>query len=105
HARRALMLSPGDPDGYFSMTTIAHANMIVGDHAQALEWAERAQALNPRNNPTHWMLIAANAQLGRMTEARRRVDEFRAMVPEVTIASIIAGQPRKDPTRLAAVLE
>jgi TolB-like protein/Tfp pilus assembly protein PilF len=105
HARRALALSPGDPDGYFSMTTIAHANMILGDYAQALEWAERAQALNPRNNPTHWILIAANAQLGNMVEARRRVSEFRAMVPEVTISTIVAGQPRKDPTRLAALLE
>lgn len=105
HAQRALTLSPGDPDGYFSMTTIAHASMILGDYAKALEWAERAQALNPRNNPTHWMLIAANAHLGRMTEARRRVAEFRAMVPQVTIASIVAGQPGKDETRLAAVIE
>ncbi|HQZ12077.1 MAG TPA: winged helix-turn-helix domain-containing tetratricopeptide repeat protein [Devosia sp.] len=105
YARRALTLSPGDSDGYFSMTTISHANMILGDYAKALEWAERAQALNPRNNPTHWMLIAANAQLGRMTEARRRVAEFHAMVPQVTIASIVAGQPGKDPARLAAVIE
>lgn len=104
HAERALMLSPGDPDGYFSMTTIAHANLILGDYRQALEWAERSQALNPRNNPTHWMLIAANAHLDRMVEARRRVSEFRAMVPEVTIASIVAGQPRKDLVRLEALV-
>ena len=105
HAQRALTLSPGDPDGYFSMTTIAHASMVTGDYAAALAWAERSQALNPRNNPTHWMLIAANAQLGRMTEARRRVAEFRSMVPEVTVASIVAGQPGRDPARLAAVLD
>lgn len=105
HARRALMLSPGDPDGYFSMTTIAHANLILGDFPQAQEWAERSQALNPRNNPTYWVLIAANAHLGNMVEARRRVSELRALVPEVTIASILAGQPRKDPERLAALVE
>lgn len=105
HAQRALMLSPGDPDGYFSMTSLAHANMILGDFAVALAWAEQAQALNPRNNPTHWMLIAANAHLGRLPEARRRVAEFRAMVPEVTIATITSGQPGKDDTRLAAIIE
>jgi hypothetical protein len=99
------MLSPGDPDGYFSMTTIAHAHMVLGEFAEALAWAERAQALNPSNNPTHWMLIAANAKLGRMTEARRRLGEFRAMVPEVTIASIVAGQPSKDPARMVPVIE
>jgi TolB-like protein/Tfp pilus assembly protein PilF len=104
-SERALRLSPGDPDGHFSMTTIAHAQMILGDYVRALEWAERAQALNARNNATHWMLIAANAQLGNMVEARRRVSEFRAMVPEVTIATIVAGQPRRDPARLAAILD
>jgi TolB-like protein len=104
-SRRALTISPGDRDGYFSMTTISHAHMIRGDYEEALTWAERAQALNPSNNPTHWMLIASNAHLDRMVEARRRLAEFHAMVPEVTIASIVAGQPRKDPERLAAVLE
>jgi TolB-like protein len=102
---RALKISPGDRDGYFSMTSIAHANMILGDFEEALLWAERAQALNPYNNPTHWMLIAANAQLERMVEARRRLAAFHALVPEVTIASIVAGQPRKDPGRMAAVLD
>lgn len=104
-SRRALTISPGDRDGYFSMTTIAHANMVLGNYEEALRWAERAQALNPHNNPTHWMLIASNAQLDRMVEARRRLAEFHAMVPEVTIASIVAGQPRKDPSRLAAIIE
>lgn len=104
-SERALRLSPGDPDGHFSMTTIAHAQMVLGDYARALEWAERAQSLNSRNNATHWMLIAANAQLGNMVEARRRVSEFQAMVPEVTIATIVAGQPHKDPMRLASILE
>jgi TolB-like protein len=104
-SRRALTISPGDRDGYFSMTTIAHANMILGHYEDALTWAERAQALNPYNNPTHWMLIAANALLDRMVEARRRLDAFHTLVPEVTIASIVAGQPRKEPRRMAAVLE
>ena len=104
-SRRALTISPGDRDGYFSMTTIAHANMILGHYEDALTWAERAQALNPYNNPTHWMLIAANALLDRMVEARRRLDAFHTLVPEVTIASIVAGQPRKEPRRMAAVLD
>ena len=51
------------------------------------------------------MLIAANAQLGRMDEARRWLAKFRALAPGVTIASIAAGQPAYDPSRMAAILE
>ena len=53
----------------------------------------------------YWMLIAANAQLGRMDEARRWLAKFRALAPGVTIARIRAGQPAKDPSRMAAILE
>ena len=51
------------------------------------------------------MLIAANAQLGRMDEARKYLTEFRKLAPGVTIASIWARQPQKDPSRCAAILD
>ena len=51
------------------------------------------------------MLIAANAQLGRMDEARRRLATFRALAPDVTIARIREGQPAYDPSRMAAIYE
>ena len=51
------------------------------------------------------MLIAANAQLGRMDEARRWLAKFTALVPGITVARIKAGQPDKDPSRVAAILE
>ena len=71
--------------------------MVRGDYAEALAWAVRSLALNPRFDPTYWMLIAANAHLGHMAEARRFLQELRAIAPEVTVASIRAGQPTKDP--------
>ena len=67
--------------------------------------AERSLAVNANFDPTYWMLIAANAQLGRMDEARRWLAKFRRLAPGVTIASIKAGQPDKDPSRMAAILE
>ena len=51
------------------------------------------------------MLIAGNAQLGRLDEARRLLSEFRKIAPGVTVQSIWAGQPQKDPVRLAAILD
>ncbi|MEX0859707.1 MAG: transcriptional regulator, partial [Cucumibacter sp.] len=61
--------------------------------------------VNPNYAPTYWMLIAANAQLGRMDEARRWLAKFRALAPGATVASIKAMQPAKDPSRMAAILE
>ena len=51
------------------------------------------------------MLIAANAQLGRMEEAHRFLAELRRIVQPITIASIWAGQPQKDPSRCANIFE
>lgn len=51
------------------------------------------------------MLIAANARLGRLDEARRQVAKFLGLVPGATIARIGAGQPNYDPQRPAAILD
>ena len=102
---RANRLSPNDPSAHMSLTGIAHGHMVRGDYAEALAWAVRSLALNPRFDPTYWMLIAANAHLGHMAEAHGLLQEFRAIAPDVTVASIRAGQPTEDPARVAAILE
>jgi len=51
------------------------------------------------------MLVAANAHLGRMDEARRFLGELKRLAPAVTVASIRAGQAAKDSARLAAILD
>jgi hypothetical protein len=51
------------------------------------------------------MLIAANARLGRMEEARRHLANLLSISPEVTVTSIRAGQPAKIPNRIESVLE
>jgi adenylate cyclase len=105
HSQRALEMSPGDPTAHWPMTAIAHAHMALGNYEEALQAAERSQAINADFNATYWMLIAANAQLGRMGEARHWLTTFRALVPRVTIAAIREGQPAKDASRMAAILE
>jgi TolB-like protein/tetratricopeptide (TPR) repeat protein len=104
-SRRAILMSPRDPSATWPMTVIAHAQMALGKYEEALKAAERSLAVNPNYPPTYWMLISANAQLGRMDEARRWLAKFRALAPDVTIAGIREGQPAKDPSRLAAILE
>ena len=79
--------------------------LIKGEFAEAVDLASRAFARNPNFDPTLWVLIAANAHLGRMEEAKRYLSKLQAMVPTVTVARISAGQPDKDPSRKAAVLD
>ncbi len=102
---RAIRLSPHDTYAFVPLTGIAHCHMVLGEFVEALNWATRSLTLRPNFVCTHWMLIAANAQLGRMDEARKYLAAFRKLVPGVTIASIWAGQPQKDPSRCAAILD
>jgi TolB-like protein/DNA-binding winged helix-turn-helix (wHTH) protein len=103
--QRASRLSPRDPFAHICLSGAAHAQVILGNYEEALASAARALALNPNFDPIYWMLIAANVHLGRMEEARHFLGELMRMAPDVTIASIRGGQPAKDPTRLAAVLD
>ena len=105
HSQRAIRMSPGDPMAHWPMSAIAHAYMALGNYEEALKQAERSLVVNPNFDPTYWMLIAANAQLGRMDEARRWLAKFRVIAPGITIAKIEEGQPAKDPSRMAAIFE
>lgn len=102
---RVLRLNPQDPNVFIILTGTAHARMIDSDFAGALRSAESSIAINVNYDPTYWMLIAANAHLGRMDEARRWLDRFRALVPGVTLGNIKAGQADKDGTRTRAILD
>ncbi len=101
---RAIRLSPRDPETHISLTGIAHCQMVLGDYPEALVWSARSLPMRPNFQCTYWMLIAANAQLGRMDEAQKFLGQFRKLAPGVTIASIWAGQPQMDPSRCAAIL-
>jgi TolB-like protein len=102
--RRALRLNPHHTFAHVSYCGIAHLQIVLGQHAEALDAASRALALNPNFDATHWMLVAGNAHLGRLDEARRFLAGLLRMTPEVTVARIRAGQPAKDPSRIEPVL-
>ena len=102
---RAQQLSPADPDAFVALSGIAHVQMILSNYVEALDYAERSLAVRASFDPTYWMLIAANAHLGRMDEARSWLAKFQALVPGMTVASIRRGQPDKDPSRMAGILD
>ncbi|HVY43869.1 MAG TPA: winged helix-turn-helix domain-containing protein [Hyphomicrobiaceae bacterium] len=104
-AQRALRLSPGDPEAHWGLTALAHIRMATGDYSDALAWAERSHAKNPRYDANYWMLIAANAQLGRIEEARRWLGRFVSLRPGATLSRIQAAQAGVVPDRMAAILD
>ena len=102
---RAERLSPNGLSSHWNLVGLAHVELVRGNWEQALIWAGKAIAANASFGPSYWMLIAANARLGRMEEARRHLASLLAISPEVTVASIRAGQPAKIPDRIEPVLE
>jgi TolB-like protein/Flp pilus assembly protein TadD len=88
--QRVIRLNPGDT--YEATSGIAHAHLRLGRFDAALDWAERSLSENPNYNPAHWVLIAANAHLGRLTEARRALAALQALAPGITLAHFIGGR-------------
>jgi adenylate cyclase len=105
HFNRALRLSPADPFSFVPLTGIAGVFMMQGKYAEALAMGERSLAFHEKFDPTFWILITANALLGRMAEAREWLVKFRALAPGITIAKIRKAQPDKDPSRLVSLWE
>jgi TolB-like protein/Tfp pilus assembly protein PilF len=102
---RAQRLSPRDPFAHVALCGLAHAHMVRREFAEARDWAAKALALNPNFDPTWWMLIAANAQLGLADEARRHLKRFTDMVPGISIAKIRDGQPSWDQERMVPIYD
>jgi TolB-like protein/Tfp pilus assembly protein PilF len=102
---RAHRLSPLDPYAHITFCGLADIEMIRGNYEQSLLWASRSLALNPNFDPTVWILITDNVNLGRIDEARRFLQHLLRIAPDSTLASIAAGQATKVPERLALVLD
>jgi TolB-like protein/Tfp pilus assembly protein PilF len=103
--RRSSLLSPGDPGAHFALSGMGHAHLVLGNFEEAIVYAGRALASNPNFDPALWVLIAANAHLGRLDEARHFLGRLRKLSPAVTLRSIEAGQPALQRSRVEKLLE
>jgi DNA-binding winged helix-turn-helix (wHTH) protein len=83
---------------------IAHAEMARGNYEAAHQWALRSHAVCGAYNPALYMLIAANAHLGRLETARRYLADLRRIVPTVSLAGIANGQVHQYPERFKPIL-
>jgi TolB-like protein len=101
--KRVIELSPGAT--FNAYVGLAHVNIALGRYREALEWAGRSYAENPNFDVIHWILIAANAHLGRMDDARRWLKALQALSPGVSMASIQNAHTQKEPGRMAAIFD
>ena len=104
-AHRAVDLHPGRAGSFWGLTAIAHIYMTLGRFEEALSWAERSHAVSPDFECTYWMLISANAKLGRHDEAKRWVTRYLKLRPDGTVALIRKTQPKRYADRMANIYE
>jgi Tfp pilus assembly protein PilF len=88
--RRAMRLSPLDPQTYQFVGGIAWAHLLAGRHAEAVEWADRSLAENPHYTAVLRYKLVACAHLGRIGEARELLQQMLAREPGLTIAGLKA---------------
>ena len=100
-----LDIAPLDPDTRFALCGLAMIDVIRGDFQRALARAGHALAVNSHFDATYWMLVSANAHLGRMDEARHHLAGLLRLAPGVTVTSIRNGQPAMIPGRIEPILD
>lgn len=105
HLLRLLAIAPLDPDTRFALCGLAMIDIIRGDFERALARAGHALAINAHFDAIYWMLIAANAHLGRIAEAQRHLAGLLRLSPSVTVGSIRRGQPAMIPGRIEPILD
>ncbi len=90
---KAMRLSPQDPMMWATLQAMAMAHFVGGRYQEAAEWAGRSLQRKPDAVIAYRFLAASYANLGRLDEARRALDEARRLTPEFSLAAVrlIAG--------------
>ena len=87
---RAQRLSPRDPRGWIMATAVAYAHLLKDELPDAVAWAEKALADNPRFGGALWFLAAALGKLGEKERAAETVRKILKLEPQLTLASLRA---------------
>jgi adenylate cyclase len=103
--QRAIALNPNEFGTHWQLTGIAHIRMAQRRFEEAIEAAGKSLAINSGYDATYWMLIAANAHLGRMDEARRYRERLQVLSPGVSLSRIRRGQHTADPDRIDVLID
>jgi TolB-like protein len=86
HVHEALRLSPRDRSLYLWCMFAGNAKLLLGKEEEAVTWLRRSIEANTNNPSSHFVLAAALARLGRLSEARSEAQAGFAINPNFTIS-------------------
>jgi adenylate cyclase len=101
---RAMRLSPRDHSMHMWLVGMGWAHFAMGRYEAAASWLERCRQTRPDYHLAHRALAATYAQLGRLEEARRALQEDLRLVAEESVSVIMAQIPYADPAFLEKYL-
>ena len=104
---KAIRLNPLDPRVFLTQSALAFAHFVAGRDDEAARWAAMALRVKPNWLPALRMTIAANAMRGQVEQAKRALNAYRRMDPEVTITKLCEYYPFRrtaDRQRLTAAM-
>ena len=94
-----LRLSPHDAHVFYSYTIMALAAYAAGEYDDAVQWARRSAALNPRFNANLRFLAASLAASGKLDEARGVGETLLRFNPTFSARKFAEGHAFKDPEK------
>jgi adenylate cyclase len=92
-ARRALTLSPLDPQRYYFDSLAATAAIAARDYVRAEHLARASLRLNRMHSSTWRMLTVALYFQGKLEAARLALGELRRLEPDLTVSSYLRRVP------------
>jgi adenylate cyclase len=94
--RRAIELSPLDPQRYYFESLGATAELSAHQYENAERLARSSLVLN-RTHPSTWRALTISlVSLGRMDEAREALDKMRQLDPALTVEKYLARLPNAE---------
>jgi len=94
---KVIAIDSGNPE---AIGVMAHVHFYCGELEASVKAATRAIAINANFVPSYWALIAANAELDRLEEARAGVQALLQRVPGTTLKWARTSPGPSDPKRL-----
>ena len=105
HVRRAMRLSPQDPQFFNMQTAAAWAHFLAGRYGEAMSWSRTALREQPDYISALRLLAASSALSGRPADARKAMARLRQFDPDSRIATILDRDPLRRPEDLERFAE
>jgi class 3 adenylate cyclase/tetratricopeptide (TPR) repeat protein len=93
--RKALALSPREPDRGFYFWSIARIYLVAGEALEALDWADRAVSVRPSDPNMLFRRAICLAALDRVEDARAALEASEALTPGF-LESRLSWRPYED---------